>query len=78
MDSLVAQSRLQILREEADRNALHAAVIIAPSSAALAAGKPSAKIGISFFRASIGHVNGFFMRETAKQPDVRLTGAMLP
>ena len=78
MDSLVAQPRLQILREEADRNAHHAAVIIAPSAAAFAAGKLSTKTDISFFRTSTGHVNEFFMRETAKQLDVRLTGAMLP
>ena len=43
MDSLVAESRARILREEADRNALHVAVVLAPSPAAFAVRKPSNK-----------------------------------
>ena len=43
MDSLVAESRARILREETDRNALHAAVVLARSPAAFAIRKPSKK-----------------------------------
>ena len=78
MDSLAAQSRARILREKADRNALHPTAVLAPSPAAFAVGKPSTKIDINFFHASIGHVNEFLRKETAKQQGVRLTGALLP
>ena len=36
MDSLVAQSRDQIIREEAQHNALHAAAVLVPSPVAFA------------------------------------------
>ena len=78
MDSLVAQSRAGSLREEVDGNALYAAKVLDPSRAGFAIGKPSTKIDINFFHASTGHVNGFFIRETAKQQGIRLMGALLP
>ena len=65
MDSVVAQSCAWILRTEANHNVLHAAVILAPSLAAFAIGKPCTKIDVNCFHVFIGHVNEFLITEIA-------------
>ena len=78
VDSLVAQTRARILREEADHNDLHAAAVLNPSLAAFGVRISSTKNDMSFFDASTGLVNRFLIRETVKQQGARLTVALLP
>ena len=61
MDSLLAQSRARILKEEADHNDLHAAAVLAPSPAAFEVRISSTKNNMKFFHASTGLVNEFLI-----------------